>query len=255
MANDRWALIAGASRGLGLGLVKELQARGWNVVATVRDDAGAARLQALASQQGGEVRVERLDINDDSEIAALRQRLDGIVFDLVFVNAGISPPGRSAAAQASREIAADVFLTNAVAPIRVAHAFLDRVRDGDGVIAFMSSGLGSVGNKTDSYSDLYSASKAALNSLMRSFAASLGRRRVTVLAVAPGWVRTDMGGGRRAARGRAKRPRHDRCPRTPRRHRPARLCRLSRQRGRLVTGRSGALDTRRVTARRCVMNV
>ena len=40
----------------------------------------------------------------------------------------------------------------------------------------------------------YSASKAALNSLSRSFAASLGRRRVTVLAVAPGWVRTDMGG-------------------------------------------------------------
>jgi NAD(P)-dependent dehydrogenase (short-subunit alcohol dehydrogenase family) len=58
----------------------------------------------------------------------------------------------------------------------------------------MSSGLGSVANKTDSYSDLYSASKAALNSLSRSFAASLGGKRVTVLAIAPGWVRTDMGG-------------------------------------------------------------
>ncbi len=58
----------------------------------------------------------------------------------------------------------------------------------------MSSGLGSVANKTDSYSEIYSASKAALNSLSRSFAASLGRRRITVLAIAPGWVRTDMGG-------------------------------------------------------------
>src|SRR5205807_7262727 len=45
-----------------------------------------------------------------------------------------------------------------------------------------------------SYSDLYSASKAALNSLSRSFAASLGGRRITVLAITPGWVRTDMGG-------------------------------------------------------------
>jgi NAD(P)-dependent dehydrogenase (short-subunit alcohol dehydrogenase family) len=85
-------------------------------------------------------------------------------------------------------------MTNAVSPMRVAHAFLDRLRSGPGIIAFMSSGLGSVANKTDSYGDLYSASKAALNSLSRSLAASLGRRRVTVLAVAPGWVRTDMGG-------------------------------------------------------------
>ena len=85
-------------------------------------------------------------------------------------------------------------MTNAVSPMRLAHAFLDRVRSGPGIVAFMSSGLGSVANKTDSYSELYSASKAALNSLSRSLAASLGRRRVTVLAIAPGWVRTDMGG-------------------------------------------------------------
>src|SRR5262249_28795741 len=76
----------------------------------------------------------------------------------------------------------------------VAHAFLDRVKSGPGIVAFMSSGLGSVAQKTDSYSELYSASKAALNSLSRSLAASLGRQRVTVLAIAPGWVRTDMGG-------------------------------------------------------------
>ncbi len=85
-------------------------------------------------------------------------------------------------------------MTNAVAPVRFARAFLDLVHDGPGIVAFMSSGLGSVADKTDSYSELYSASKAALNSLSRSLAASLGRRRITVLAVAPGWVRTDMGG-------------------------------------------------------------
>jgi NAD(P)-dependent dehydrogenase (short-subunit alcohol dehydrogenase family) len=68
------------------------------------------------------------------------------------------------------------------------------VRDGPGIIAFMSSGLGSVADKTDDYGPLYSASKAALNSLTRSLAAGLGRRAITVLSIAPGWVRTDMGG-------------------------------------------------------------
>jgi NAD(P)-dependent dehydrogenase (short-subunit alcohol dehydrogenase family) len=194
MAESRWALVVGASRGLGLGLAAELKSRGWNVVGTVRDEAGERQLQNLADKPGGELRAERLDINDDAEIAALRRRLDGTVFDLIFVNAGIAPQGRGDAAGASRDEAAAIFMTNAVAPMRVARAFLDRVRNGPGIIAFMSSGLGSVANKTDSYSELYSASKAALNSLSRSLAASVGDRRVTVLAVAPGWVRTDMGG-------------------------------------------------------------
>ena len=194
MNGRRCALVVGASRGLGLGLAAELRHRGWNVVGTVRDDAGERRLEKRAKKPGGDVRAEHLDINDDRQIAALRRRLDDLEFDLVFVNAGISPKGRSDAASASREEAAAVFMTNAVSPLRIAHAFLDRVRSGPGIVALMSSGLGSVANKTDSYSELYNASKAALNSLSRSLAASLGRRRVTVLAVAPGWVRTDMGG-------------------------------------------------------------
>src|SRR5258708_7605272 len=124
----RWALVVGASRGLGLGLAAELQRRGWNVVGTVRDAAGERQLQKLADKPGGEIRVEHLDINNDTQIAALRRRLDGLEFDLVFVNAGLAPKGRSDDASASREEAAAVFMTNAVAPMRVAHAFLDRVR-------------------------------------------------------------------------------------------------------------------------------
>ena len=81
-----------------------------------------------------------------------------------------------------------------MAPIHLAEAFVDRVRDGTGVIAMMSSGLGSVSNNFRGGADLYSASKAALNKLTRGFASGLGDRKLTVLSISPGWVRTDMGG-------------------------------------------------------------
>lgn len=194
MTETQNALVVGASRGLGLGLAAELKNRGFAVVATVREATGARRLESLAGRPGGTLQIERVDINDDEAVAGLRRRLDARVFDLLFVNAGITPAPGHDALRASRDEIALVFQTNAVSPVRLARRFIDRMRDGSGVVAFMSSGLGSVADNTHGYSEIYSASKAALNSLARSFAATLGRRRLTVLAMAPGWVRTDMGG-------------------------------------------------------------
>src|SRR5438105_827542 len=128
MTESRLALVVGASRGLGLGLAAERQCRGWNVVATVRDATGERRLGELADTPGGAIRIEHVDINDDDAVAALHHRLAGAVFDLVFINAGIALD-HDDPAQASREQAAAIFLTNAVAPVRFARAFLDRVRD------------------------------------------------------------------------------------------------------------------------------
>ena len=109
--------------------------------------------------------------------------------DLLFVNAGISEPDEFEAIDLDG--IGHLFMTNAVAPVRVALALLDRVAPG-GMIAFMSSRMGSVSLTQQDNKAMYRASKAALNSLTRAKMASFGER--PVLSFHPGWVETDMGG-------------------------------------------------------------
>ena len=188
------ALVIGASRGIGLGLVKELAGRGWRVIATLRSPATDKGLQAFADASGGKVRTEIVDIEQPASIDALARRLKGETLDLLFVNAGIA--GRRAPiGDLTAEDVAKVFMTNVIGPIHVATALQDQVKDGSGVIALMTSGLGSVSsNFFFGIDDLYSASKAALNKMTRAFISGLGERKLTVLSISPGWVKTDLGG-------------------------------------------------------------
>ncbi|MDR0277661.1 MAG: SDR family oxidoreductase [Paucimonas sp.] len=183
------ALIIGASRGLGLGLVERLSEDGWQVVATVRDTAKAGALKALPG-----VQVQTLEMNSSSQLDALQQHLAGQTFDLLFVNAGVKGPDNQDAEVAQLADIGDLFMTNSVAPIRVAQRFAGQLREGSGVIAFMSSVLGSVAIPDAPDLALYKASKAALNSMINSFVVRLGETRLSVLAMHPGWVKTDMGG-------------------------------------------------------------
>jgi NAD(P)-dependent dehydrogenase (short-subunit alcohol dehydrogenase family) len=187
------ALIVGASRGLGLGLVEGLADRGWGVLATVRDPAAAADLNQLALR--GKARIERLDVTEPETAQALRDNLaDEPPFDLLFLVAGIGHPRGKTVLTAADAEAMNQFRTNAVGPVRTAEILLDVVAPQGGTVAFMSSQLGSVARRDAAYADLYSASKAALNSLSRSFAARHADRGLTVLSLHPGWVRTDLGG-------------------------------------------------------------
>lgn len=180
------ALIIGASRGLGLGLAQEFTARGWRVTGTVRGPS-----PDLDKVPG--VSVETLDIDLPERISALRERLDGRRFDLLFVNAGVMMKDR---AQTPRTVATEEFnrvmITNALSPMRVLEALGDLVEP-RGTIAVMTSVLGSVGGNTTGGTEIYRASKAALNSLLKSFAARQKAPR-TYLAIHPGWVKTEIGG-------------------------------------------------------------
>ncbi len=182
------ALIIGASRGLGLGLAREFADRGWTVTGTVRSEHDKEAL--VAAGAGAEV----ADITDLASVAALRATVaehQAGPLDLLFINAGVSGPQHQDASEATESEVGELFLTNAVAPVAAARLLLDQVA-GDGVVAFMSSRLGSVTQAAGSL-ELYSASKAALNSLVRGMVSKLDRP-LTVLSLHPGWVQTDMGG-------------------------------------------------------------
>ncbi len=186
-------LLLGASRGLGHAMATEFAERGWSILGTVRGDTRTG-LHDLADAHPGRIEVESLDITDANGIAALRDRLSGRRFDVLFVNAGTANRNQGESiAEVSTEEFMRVMLTNALGVMRAVEGLQDLVRQ-DGLIGVMSSGQGSVSNNTRGGHEVYRGSKAALNQYMRSYAARhAGEPRAMVL-IAPGWVRTELGG-------------------------------------------------------------
>jgi NAD(P)-dependent dehydrogenase (short-subunit alcohol dehydrogenase family) len=183
------ALIVGASRGLGIGLAKELLDRGWHVTATVRS---APKNSELLNYHG-KVTMDTVDINNANQVEAFVTRVKDETFDVVFINAGIGGPEGKTAETVTPDEMTHLFMTNAISPIRLAYKLLPTVKPETGILAFMTSVLGSVERNDHGMAPLYSASKAALNQLTRGFVATM-TPAITVLSLHPGWVKTDMGG-------------------------------------------------------------
>lgn len=194
-------LITGANRGLGMEHAKQALAAGDTVIATARKPDDAAELQALAGQCGDQLRIEALDTTDHTSIEALAKRLEGVAVDLLMNNAGMAGDqwSENLAAQslAGMDYAVwrDIFEVNVLGVFKVTSALLPNVLASKRrIVMMMSSDLGSITNNTMGLMHAYRSSKTALNQLTKGLAFELKEQGVTVFSMAPGWVKTDLGG-------------------------------------------------------------
>jgi NAD(P)-dependent dehydrogenase (short-subunit alcohol dehydrogenase family) len=178
-------LLIGASRGIGFELARQYTADGWRVIATARSDEGLERLKALGAQ------TLRVDVANPASNSGLAWQLDGEKIDLAIYVAGVVDRN-SASTPPTRDSFDTVMHTNVMGAMQVIPQIVPMVQETQGVIACISSIMGSQQETTSGSAALYRVSKAALNMVVRCTQAE--QPNITVLAIHPGWVQTDMGG-------------------------------------------------------------
>jgi NAD(P)-dependent dehydrogenase (short-subunit alcohol dehydrogenase family) len=192
-------LVTGSNRGLGLEWVRQLAPRADRLFATCRRPDDADDLRALADRHPDTVDVFALDVTDPAAIdaAADRVRREGGALELLLNNAGINGGGSSDRfGTVDVDTMTDVLRVNAVGPHLLTQAVADPLRAAEtgAVVVNVTSQLGSIACTSGGGWHSYKASKAALNMCTRLQAGAFEDDGVVVVAMHPGWVRTDMGG-------------------------------------------------------------
>ena len=178
-------LILGASRGIGRELALQYKDAGWHVIATARQATDVQALQSVVD------RAFALDVADPASVSGLAWQLDGEKLDLAIQVAGVIDRP-SIGEPVTRERFDRIMHTNVLGVLQAIPQVAPLLQPGHGVLAVISSIMGSLQLTTSPDAVLYRVSKAAVNMVVRS--AQGQYPDLTVVALHPGWVRTDMGG-------------------------------------------------------------
>jgi NAD(P)-dependent dehydrogenase (short-subunit alcohol dehydrogenase family) len=185
----RSVLITGCDSGLGVEFARQYAAEGYRVFATCLNPDKSDAARAIE----GDVRVLKLDVSDLAAIDALADKLRNEPIDILLSNAGIGRPhppfGKTDYAHWHR-----ILEVNLIGPMRLAEAFVEHVAASQmKVMAFVSSRMGSIALNTTGGSYAYRSSKAGLNAVVKGLAIDLQPRHILVLALHPGWAKTEPG--------------------------------------------------------------
>ena len=188
-------LITGASRGIGLEMVRYGIEQGWRVYACCRHPQQAEALLNTAKLAVGQVSVHVVDMSELATIQALAYELRQTPIDMLINNAGIY--GSDANKFGCVDVVSwqQAFMVNTIAPLKMVEAFADNLMLGNHkIVACISSKMGSMADNGYGNSYIYRSSKAALNAVVKSLSIDLRSQGIRAVALHPGWVKTDMGG-------------------------------------------------------------
>lgn len=188
-------LITGAGKGIGLEFARQYAEAGWRVYATCRKPERAQDLIQLVETSHESVSVHPLDVTNCQHIEAIQEMLQDQPLDVLINNAGVLGPKRQGFGHIDADAWVYTLQVNTIAPIKILEALVENLAVGERrLVVNLSSRMGSLTDNSSGDYYIYRSSKAALNAMVRNAALDLAPRGITVVALHPGWVRTDMGG-------------------------------------------------------------
>jgi 3-oxoacyl-[acyl-carrier protein] reductase len=188
---DKWALITGATRGIGKQIAIEMAKLGCNIIVHGREQARAREIANICAVYHVKTLPVTAELGDTVALDGLLSRLNelSIAIDYVFNNAAISCTTKNAWHTSARDLMG-TYAVNTIAPIRICQTLIPpMVRRGSGRVIMISSSI-----QRRPQDIAYACSKAALDKFVHDLSYNLKGTGVAMSLVDPGWVKTDMGG-------------------------------------------------------------
>jgi len=192
IVKDKWALITGASRGVGYELALFMAARGCNLILHSRSKSNSEKILNEVKALGVDAINVQAELSKAPEVKAMLKAIDDLRIDVDFVfnNAGIQVTYRDDFINTPIEDFDISFKINLIAVTTICYHFLPKM---------MSKGFGRIINTTSGIKDqpeqaAYSASKAALDKFTQDLGTKVEGTNVMINLTDPGWCRTDLGG-------------------------------------------------------------
>ena len=190
MLNEKIVLVTGATRGIGKAIALTLGEAGATIIGTATSDEGAVNISKIFTENNILGKGMRLDVNDNDQISALIKSIteDFGSVDILINNAGITRD--NILVRMKEDEWDDIISTNLSSVYKMSKAVVrGMIKKRSGRIVSITSVVGAMGNAGQSN---YAAAKAGIIGFTKSLAREVGVRGITVNAIAPGFIKTDM---------------------------------------------------------------